>query len=116
MSYKATVRFGVKDLSDVDIKETSDTIMFTVPHSEMLNDFVIDEDSIEFTSKELAIFNWKSVDDVPKAISMARSEAKKDVGEKFDFAQAIEDADRNVSDNLKGLFEQTGKTVLVNFK
>ena len=116
MSYKATVSFGVKDLSDVDIRETSDTITFTVPHSEMLNDFVIDEDSIEFTSKDLAIFNWKSVNDAPKAISKARSEAKKDVEDKFDFSQAIEDADRNISDNLKELFEQTGKTVIVNFK
>jgi len=116
MEYKANVRFGVKDLSKVEIEETNDTIIFTVPHCEMMKDFIIDEDSIKFTTKDRAIFNWKSIDDVPKAIAQARAKAKEDVNEKFDYAQAIEDADRNIAENLANLFEQTGKTVKVCFK
>lgn len=116
MEYKASIRFGVKDLTQIDIDETEDTITLTVPHSELLKDFIIDEDSIVITDKSGALFNWKTVDDVPKAIAQARAQAKKDVNNKFNYDQAIEDADKNIKDNLESLFAQTDKTVIVNFK
>lgn len=116
MKYKASVKFGIKDYKDIKVEDKGDELVISTPHTEMLNDFYIDEGSMEFTKAKRAIFNWVSIDDAPRAIAEAKSKAKEDVGEKFNYDEAVGNADERVKERLEYWYGQNGKKVTVKFK
>ena len=75
MVYKATIRAGF-NLSEVEVtKVTSDTVYVTVPKSNVL-EVTIDNDKVEIFDSGFSLFNFNSKDDMNKALSLAKEDAK----------------------------------------
>lgn len=98
MIYTATIRAGI-DLSQAQIKLTDEKVTVFLPACEVQS-IEVDADSIEFYDEHWALFNWTQKEDVIDTISTA----KEDVKQKADIDSLLENAKKQTTTIINGLF------------
>ncbi len=98
MVYVAHVTAGI-DFSDVEVEVTDHHVCIRLPKA-VLQDVVVNPDSIEFYDEKFALFNWTEREDVTKAIEYAKQDARA----RIDESGLLNQADAHAKTVLEMLF------------
>ena len=91
MVYVAHVTAGI-DLSKAQVEVSQDRVTITLPAA-VMQEVVIDPDSIEFYDETASLFNWTKREDVTKAMEYAEQDAMNKIEESELLAQAASQAE-----------------------
>ncbi len=101
MKYTANIRAGVDiEEIDIDVSEEKKTVTVDLPEPE-IQSMEIDPDSIEFVDEKFVLLKGNEKEDVTKAISEAKKDAKKKAGIPELLDRAADNAEEMISGLLK---------------
>ena len=75
MVYKATVKAGIKDISQTEVEVSDTEVIVRLPEITVL-DVSVDEDSVEFYDQKYALLNWTDQSDGVDAIKRAEDDVR----------------------------------------
>ena len=75
MVYKATVKAGIKDISQTEVEVSDTEVIVRLPEITIL-DVSVDEDSVEFYDQKYALLNWTDQSDGVDAIKRAEDDVR----------------------------------------
>ena len=75
MVYKATVKAGIKDISQTEVEVSDTEVIVRLPEITVL-DVSVDEDSVEFYDQKYALLHWTDQSDGVDAITRAEDDVR----------------------------------------
>ena len=113
VSYTHLIKAGI-DLSKAQVDVSGETITVTLPKA-VIQDVVIDPDSLEFYDEKIALFNPQNKEDTVTALQAAKEDAEKNAADSDLLTTADEQARRLIQELLTPVTQDSDKEYNIVF-